>query len=413
MTQPRSPAGRIPLNRREFLSRAAAAVLLPELAVPQAAEGRDTAQDSVELPILQVPSADPALPGTWHILDRSKPIRKLVDRKSLLPVGNRSLVVIETTQQLTLARNSPECFLIVTLPADVGDEQTLLGCLPWVRTEKGTDIPFRAVFHQAKGNGGRVAQIALGECPGETTIQMGVHYVLLNPPALTPAQKSAVSQSLKKRTGKNKKPDATTLGFPEASFQEGGPAFVGAAAGPSQFQTINNVLKATDQVVAYNGSSQFETADPEVAKTNKKGPCGPRSRTAEKALVGVARAAAVTIFHEIASTRHAFVLIEDPDTGHYFIGDLTMPEPTLCMHHGSCYILSPYRNEGIPNPYNLKVDISGPGISHFVARSPIMDLKPLTLTGSTNVGARESAACKARLKNLPGKFRDLEKQLKA
>jgi hypothetical protein len=181
--------------------------------------------------------------------------------------------------------------------------------------------------------------------------------------------------------------------------------------GATQFQTVYNVIKATDKTVAYNGSSQFDTPDPEKAKANGKGPCGPRSRVVEKSLVGVARAVAVTIYHESGSTRHGFVLIEDPDSGGYFIGDVTIGEPTMVPHYGSCYILGPYQSQGIPNPFNVKYDLNGPLLATMVAQVPIQDLKPLALTGSSHAGFKDTARCQGCLKNLPGEFRDLEKKL--
>jgi hypothetical protein len=360
--------------------------------------------------MIEVRSTDPGLPGNWHLLDRSKPIRKLVDRTSLVPVGRRSLVGIETSQTFTLGDKTGQCVLIASMPADVGNEQTLLACMPWVRTTKGDNIPFKVVFHQAKGNGVRAVQMAFGECPGGVPIHMGLNYVLLNPPVLTQAQRTLASQALAKRQGKPGK-ISQGAGFPAPAFTEGGPAYVGAQPGATPFQSIYNVLKATDKVVPWVGSSQFDTTDPEKAKANGKGPCGPRSRVAEKALVGVARAAVVTIFHETGSTRHGFLLLEDPETGHYFIGDMTTGEPTLTPHFGSCYILGPYLNEGIPNAFNTKFDLTGPLMAHANAQAPIKDLKPLSLTGSSHAGFANADKCQAWLKQLPAEFRDLEKKL--
>ncbi len=239
---------------------------------------------------------------------------------------------------------------------------------------------------------------------------MGFNYVLLLPPVLSPAERAAASQKIAKRQAKAGK-ISQGAGFPAPAFTEGGPGYVGAQAGATPFQTIYNVLKATDKVIAYNGSSQFDTADPEKAKENGKGPCGPRSRVAEKALTGVARSSTVTIFHETGSTRHGFLLIEDPETTQYFIGDLTIGEPTLTPHYGSCYILGPYLNEGIPNPFNIKANLNGPLILHMSAKAPIQDLKPLALTGSSHTGYKDTGKCQAWLKQLPGEIRDAEKKL--
>jgi hypothetical protein len=405
-------------SRRGFLQGTIAALgtaFLPSPAPIAHAQQADAKkeEESVDLPMVEVKSADPSLPGTWYILDRTKPIRKLVDRKSLLPVGRRTLMLIETTQTFTADKKFAECYLIAGMPADVGSEQTLLGCMPFVRTQKGDEIPFKAHFHQSKGHGGRVAQIIFEDCEADVPMVIGMRYVVFNAPVLSAAQKASISMTMSRRTGKRKKPEAVP-GFPEPAFTEGGPQFVGAKPGPSQFQTIHNVLKATDQVIAYNGAPEFETADPDVAKMNKKGACGPRARVAEKALVGVARAAVVTLLQEDETTRHGFLLIVDPDTGQYFIGDVAVPDPFMCPHFGNCYIIGPYRNEGIPNLFKLDFDFDGPIVAQFAAKGDNVKFKnstPLTLTGSSNPGFKNTAKCQAWLKKLPVEFRDLEKKL--
>src|SRR5215468_3520022 len=136
-------------NRRVFLQSTAAALgtaFLPDFL--QEVPAQQT-EESVDLPMIEVKSTDAALPGTWHILDRSKPIRKLIDRKSLLPVGPRSLVMIDIRMQATFNFASKRSFAVMALPADVGDEQTLLGCHVSVRTEKGKEVESTPKFHQA------------------------------------------------------------------------------------------------------------------------------------------------------------------------------------------------------------------------------------------------------------------------
>jgi hypothetical protein len=285
--------------------------------------------------------------------------------------------------------------------------------MPFVKTQKGEEIPFKADFHQSKGHGARVGQIFFEDCEADVPMVMGVRYVLLNAPALTVAQKTTISTTLSKRPGKRKKPEAVP-GFPEPAFTEGGPQFIGVPMAASQFQTIYNVLKATDKAIAYNEAPEFDTADPDVAKMNKKGACGPRARVAEKALTGVARAATVTLLLESGTTRHGFLLIVDPDSGNYFIGDVANPEPVMGPHIGSCYIIGPYRNEGIPNLYKLDHDFNGPIIAQFAVKGDNIKFKNSTqlgLTGSSNPGFKDTAKCQACLKKLPVEFRDLEKKL--
>lgn len=398
-------------DRRAFLRTSAGAAAAGLLSIAPDAPAEPTADDSVDLPMVQVASTDPSLPGTWYVLDRTKPIRKLVDRTSLIPAGQRSLVFLETTHtvKVTKAKNF---VLIAALPGDVGNEQTLLGCMPWVRTDKGNAIPFQVHFHQAKGAGIRVLQLMFADPPGDMPIRMGMRLIVLNPPVLTEKQRAVIRQAMLKRPGTNKKPDRQP-GFPEPAFTEGGPGYVGATDGATPLQTVYNVLKATDKMIVYNGSSQFDTLDPEKAKANKKGPCIPRARVAEKALVGVARAAAVDIFHEEGSTRHTNLVVEDPDTSQYFIAEVSAVEPMMSQHPGNNYFLGALHNEGIPDPFGTGSDLTGPMMVKMSARmaTSLTILQPMAITGSSNPGFKDTARCQTCLKNLPAEFRDIEKRL--
>jgi hypothetical protein len=283
--------------------------------------------------------------------------------------------------------------------------------MPWVRGPKG-EIPFKVHFHQAKGAGVRVAQLMFADVPEGVPIAMGYRFVLLRPPTLTPKDETLARVAMLKRPGKKQKPDRKP-GFPDSAFSDGGPGFVGAAGGATALQTVYNVLKAVDKEVAYNNDPQFDTFDPDKVKANKRGACMPRSIVAEKALVGVARAATVSVFQEAGSTRHACLVVEDPDTNQYFVADVAKVEPIMRPHPGNVYILGPFNNDGIPDPFNTEKKFTGQTDQDLIAAGArgFQGLEGMAITGSSNPSFKDTARCQACLKNLPGEFRDIEKRL--
>jgi len=403
-----------PLDRRQFLSSTAltvgASLLTAPVLLPSATA---QAADAVDLPMIEKASTDASLPGTWHILDRSKPVRKLIDRKSLLPVGRPAPMMIEVSAPYVFAKKAAEAFWLLGLPADIGDEQTLLGCLPSFTPEKGPPLKYKVEFHQAQGAGCRVAQFAVQDIPQELKVTFSVKCVLLNPPVLTPGERALATQAFLKRQGKAKDRQGMA-GFPNSRFPEGGPAYIGAEPSPNYVQTINNVLKKVESEIPHSGNDvKFFTFDPEVAKANKKGNCTARSVVGEKALVGVARSCAVGIWYENGGTSHALLLIEDPESGAYFVVDQTSPTPTYMPHPGYMYITGPFRNQGIPNPFKLPFSLEGSMTNYFYTREKVLKAAGATqLTGSSNPGFfKDYAKYQAWLKKVPGEFRDLEKQL--
>jgi hypothetical protein len=374
---------------------------------------------AVELPLIQKPSTDATLPGTWHILDRTKPVRKLIDRKSLLPIGPRSLVMIDIRMQVTFAFPAKRSHAVLALPADVGDEQTLLGCHVSVRTEKGKDVESEAKLHQAKGAGVRVVQIAFGPTPDDNPATISVKCVLLQPPVQAAAEQPKLTEAIRKRPGTKAKDWSANPGFPEPLFKDGGPTFVNVKPSASCFQTIYDVLRAADGLVMQSLDPQFVTDDPDRAKANKKGPNSARVRVAEKGLYGVARAFYVGAFSQDSllrrgTTLYSLLLIEDPETGAYFIGEVTSPNPRFGPHPGNIFITGGLKNDGVPNPYNLPLKEVLPqiNIGRLISGDPVKAFKPLALHGTSTAGNNDSAQYRAWLAKLPDEFRDIEKKLK-
>src|SRR5262249_4047450 len=143
MDQPQRSVGDLLYSRREFVGTTAAALAAASLpgavALSLAQADNQKPDESADIPMIQKPSPDADLSGKWHILDRSRPIRKLIDRKSLLPVGPRSLVMIDIHLVVSFPVKSGRHYLIAALPADVGDEQALLGCHVSVKPDKGKE----------------------------------------------------------------------------------------------------------------------------------------------------------------------------------------------------------------------------------------------------------------------------------
>lgn len=403
-------------NRRDFLKTAA---LGSAGWLSASSNFLAAADEPVELPMLPQASMDATLPGTWHLLDRSKAIRKLIERKSLLPVGPRSLVMIDIRMQATFAFASKRCYAVMALPADVGDEQTLLGCHVSVRTEKGKDVDSAAKFHQAKGHGVRVAQIAFGPTPEDDPATISVKCVLLQPPVQAAAEQPKLTEAIRKRPGTKAKDWTGMAGFPDPFFKEGGPAFVNAKPSPSCFQTIFDVLKGADGLVMQSLEKGFATDDPDRAKANKKGPNSARVRVAEKGLYGVARAFYVGAYNQASllrggTTLYSLLLIEDPETGAYFIGEVTSPTPRFGPHPGNLFITGGLKNEGVPDPYQLplKEVLAQINIGRLISGDPVKAFKPLALAGTSTAGNKDSAQYQAWLKKLPAELYDIEKKLK-
>jgi hypothetical protein len=400
-----------PLNRRAFLATAAAGAGGFAFADPK--------DERLEMAMLGKASADTTLPGTWQILDRPKPIRKLIDRKSLFPPGSRGLVLIDLKMTAFFPFPAKQrSYAIVPLPADIGDEQALLGCHISVRTEKGKDIDFEAKYHQAKGHGVRIAQIAFAGCPPEDPVTVAVKCVLLMPSIIAAPDQVKQTEAIRKLPAKTTKDWKDTPGFPESSIPQGGPAFLNVKPSAAYFQTIYDVFKAADTLVALSTDAKLFTDDPVKALQAKKGPMTARVRVAEKGLAGVARSFYVAAYSQPSllrggSTLYSMLAIEDPETGNYFLGRVTSPTPTLGPHPGDLYVTGGLKNEGIPNPYKLPFEKFLPRITagEFISGDPVTNFKPLALAGTSTAGNKDGPKYQAWLKKIPDEFRDLEKML--
>jgi hypothetical protein len=376
--------------------------------------------EAFQLPMIQRPSADPGLPGNWYILDRTKPVRKYVDRESLLPVGRCHLVMMEQRLEVTYARKPKfPSFVLGVLPVDIGDEQAFLGCHVSLSTANGQAIDYQVAFHQARGHGARVVQLKYLDCPADVPLWVSIKNIVLNPPLLPETAYARITNELMKRVGK-RKDWSQVPGFPQSDLAKGGPAFVNTKASPSYFQTIHDVLKATDGLIAYTREPQYVTDDPEKARSNRKGQCSARSRVAEKALLGVARAVSVGCYADKSVVRdlaeaHVTLLIEDPETGKYLRGEVARGAPFLIPHSGDLYFTGGKINEGLPNPLQvprLEEATRQYNLSAFLSADPTKEIKPFRLIGSSTVGNKDSARYQDWLQKVPGEFRDIEKALR-
>src|SRR5262249_52914014 len=148
-------------------------------AVPQDPPKEEEKTDADPLPVYAKESTDPTLPGTWYIVDRAKPLKKIVDRPSLVPTGPKTKVMFDIGLSFVPSRAGAQyCYL--KLPVDVGAEQVFLGCLPTVTKDDGSQIDARPRFFQSRAQGNRVLELAF-DCPANVPVNVALKGVVLVP----------------------------------------------------------------------------------------------------------------------------------------------------------------------------------------------------------------------------------------
>lgn len=399
----------------------------PETKEEPKSEPVQEAEEFGFLPMVQKESKDPSLPGTWHILDRSKPVRKLVDRKSLIPTGPKTLAMFEYSGEFVLKKSQKTFFMLLNLPADVGDEQAFLGCMLSMKADK-EEIKFEAPqFVQGRGN--RFAEVVVKDCPADTPVTVSMKYIVLVPPSLSALEKAKITEQVRQRQAKSGYRPAAP-GFPEPEFEEGGPQFLNLPDDGHCYRTIHSILKTTEKIIAYDLEGKLKrTSDPDVAKRNQKGKCVERCRVAEKSLCGITRTIFVGVNLEPAvgenlagangdypGQLHAILLIEDPQSGRYFVGDV-QEDPFMGPLTGGLLVFGNRYCRGIPEPNGAKWYDDQPMVALNmplgIADQDAVDyskLKSPKIIRSSQCG-KEAAKYRAWLKNLPDDFKDLEKRL--
>jgi hypothetical protein len=389
------------------------------------------------LPVLTRESTDPSLPGTWHILDRSQPITKLVDRESLAKVGAKTLVMFGKRRTVELEGPAPQFAMLFDLPADVGNEQFLLGCLPSVQDKEGKEIPHEFHYFQLKGYGNLYGEIIIKDCPAEFSVSL--KQIVLLPPVLSRAQADAMTTSVSNRLSGNKKEWKDAPGFPQPEFKEGGPGFLNVTPAKNYFWTIYNVMRTTRESIKpsfdpkFTNDADSEFFDPDVIKKTKQGSCNQCARLAEKALANVARARFAKVFWDcqdpkdaVAGTParadgypgsiHALLLIEDPASGKYFVGDPGRRFPYLGPHPGDTVIESAllgedYKTLQVPSRIRWPAGtLSRTNTHKSLTPVAVKRSVPLTCEASSRCG-KDAAQYQTWLKNVPADFKELADKL--
>lgn len=167
--------------------------------------------------------------------------------------------------------------------------------------------------------------------------------------------------------------------------------------------------------------------DPAVIKTVKQGACMQVTRLAEKSLAGVARA---TYVHTLADERvanegghaendypaasHALLLIEDPETGKYFLGDFRFRPPYMGPHTGNtvvdCVLLREDESLSLPSKLPWKL-LKTQTIADMIA-APLSPKSSAVMlyTASSRCG-KDKAQYEAWLKSTPPEFKELADKL--
>lgn len=388
---------------------------------------------TIDLPMVVKPSTDPALPGNWYMLDRSKGVRKLIKGDSLVPLAPLEMVLFEVSQQYQVRRQAEQLAVGILLPADMGRDQYFLGCLPTVKTG-GKSVPFEIKFYQSKTRGVRVAEIVTRQVPGGVPVAISIQCLVLLPKFADVPERQARTQALLNRPGRMVDRRGQP-GFPDPESPDGGPQFVKAARAATSFQTLYNVFQGTHKLVAPSSTPGDGTMDPAEALRRGRGTCESRSCVVQKAMVGVARSVLVRGFaingHRMGINDnfgygHALLYMEDPDTGKYF-----MMDPSFLIRMNGAEVL-PYAGppdgnfivlcgpggvSDLPNPNGLAYT----GLDRYYrgfatvqstagAPNPPEFKQMMSLVGSSQ-GGKGADLYRARLAGIPADLKDLAGKL--
>lgn len=387
--------------------------------------------DPVDLPMVIKDSTDPSLPGKWYILDRAKAVRKLLDVQSFVPPAPLEMVLIETRKQLQVKSKADFMVVAMVLPADVGTSQYFLGCMPTV-TAGGKPLTFEVKFFQGKGPGLRLAEIAARDAPGGVPVDFVMKSLVLLPRFSDDNEQITRARQFLMRPGKMADRRGKA-GFPDPDFNEGGPQYVQAKRGATCLQTLVNVYRRTNALVADSPNPEDTTLDPDMALQQKKSTCVGRARVVQKAMLGIARSFLVRGF-DLNSQRtgkadafgrsHALLYMEEPATGKFFEAD---PAHQIKYDGGELLRAGPPDGnfvafcgpgpvQGLPNKYRLNLDAfkdNFRGMAGILSKAKDNALtfnQYLSLTGSSQGGANADKF-RAWLAKVPADFAEMAKKL--
>lgn len=387
----------------------------------------------VLLPAITRPSTDKTLPGNWLILDRSKPIPKLIDRAALLP-RKPSLVMFE--RQFSIVKKDSNRFVgLLKLPLDIGNEQFFLGCLPSLIDKQGKHYQLEGRFFQfPDGCHNRYVELAALEDLPITKLDLTLKMVVLLPPTLKTAERIAYTRRFLQMRDGPRKDFKRVPGFLAEEFTQGGPSFVNARPGRTTFESIHNVQVAVESLIKldYKDRTALVATDPDRIKAARKGACLQVARLLEKSLHGICRGFVVDGLVEIDPDHvqvlkksglqvdpaypaffHANVALEDPATGKYFIGNNGM---TMGPHDGMLvlgivhkfqpvlFVLPLSQQQLAPVPPRNDEEIGGDHPLYGSLESGT------SFTGSSRLG-KNSQQMQAWLNRAPADFRTLAKKL--
>jgi hypothetical protein len=104
---------------------------------------------------------------------------------------------------------------------------------------------------------------------------------------------------------------------------------------------------------------------------------------------------------------HASLLIEDPETGAYFVGDMPPYMGTI----GGYLIAGTHELQGVPVPPGLKEGRLLEA-NNLVTPAPLKFRRPTELVGCSLLG-NDAGRYQGWLKKVPDEFRDMERKLKS
>ncbi len=334
--------------------------------------------------------------------------------------------MFEKTKMLVYDGPADRYATLVTLPGDIGEEQLLLGCLPTVQAKDGRIIPCDFHYCRGKREGNIYAELIVDRCPAEFTVSL--KFILLLAPVLSNPQQEEIAQTLAGTIPRPPRARRATAGFPSPEFVDGGPAFLGLGPGKTEFDTIDLVLRKVRELVEDSVEPQFATnmfVDPDLIKKVGKGGCVQRSRLAEKALAGVARASFVVAFRDGIDPKdvarypgansypglgHAFVVIEDPETGKYLFADPSKAFPYLGPHPGNVIVERVLELEdhtlSVPSNIPWPIGKSRMLVDLNSSSRRLLRTSNVLYTASSRYG-REKDKYRVWLQNAPAEFRRL------
>lgn len=318
---------------------------------------------------------------------------------------------------------------LVTLPGDIGEEQLLLACLPNIRGKDGENVPCSLNYCPGRRAGNIYGEIVAERCPAEFSVS--IKFILLMAPVLTDDQQRSIALTLSRRKPRSSRRQHVSPGFPAPDFTDGGPAFLDLPPGATYFETISSVLERARVAIQDSVDPRFATnqfMDPDLIRKTGKGGCVQLTRLAEKALVGVARSSYVVAFRDGIDVKdlarypsqspgfvypglgHAFLVVEDPESGNYFLADPSKAFPYLGPHPGNVIVERLLENDDhtlvVPSKIPWPIDKRRMLIDLDFSDQPVARMGNVTYTASSRHGP-DAGRYRAWLDGAPAEFRHL------